>query len=38
MLIFYFVILTNLLKRRNIVGRIATNLANHHSVLGLNIN
>jgi hypothetical protein len=37
MTIFYLLIATNLLKCRSVVGRIAMNLTNHHSVLGFNI-
>jgi hypothetical protein len=34
----YLLIVTNLLKRRSVVGWIAMNLTNRHSVLDLNIN
>jgi hypothetical protein len=37
MTVFYLSITTNLLKRRGVVGRIATNLTNHCHVLGFNI-
>jgi hypothetical protein len=37
MTIVYLLFMMNLLKRRSVVGLTATNLTNHHSVLGLNI-
>jgi hypothetical protein len=37
MTICYLLIATNLLKRYNIMGRIATNLTDRRNVLGFNI-
>jgi hypothetical protein len=37
MTIVYLLITMNLLKRRSVVGSTATNLTNHHIILGLNI-
>jgi cyanophycinase-like exopeptidase len=37
MIILYLLVVTNLLKCRSVVGRIATNLINRRNVLGFNI-